>query len=120
MVIVAREAEKAANATVAMEVAAAAGATTTATVIHNHTGEMTTKVTIYNDWEDRGGPYRTSWDRGGRDSWSYGPSASNPRDRDRFITQMMEDERYECRKQNDPDFLGSGASATRLHPFPPE
>ena len=24
---------------------------------------------------------------------------------------MMEDERYEYRKQNDPDFIGSGASA---------
>ena len=48
----------------------------------------------YGDWGDRGGAYRTSWDRGGRDSWSYGPSASNPRDRDRFITQMMEDKRY--------------------------
>ena len=27
----------------------------------------------YDDWGDRGGPYRSSWDRGGRDSWSYGP-----------------------------------------------
>ena len=42
-----RHAGKAAKATVAtsMEVAATAGATITATVVHDHTGEMTTKVT---------------------------------------------------------------------------
>ena len=66
----------------------------------------------YDDWGDRGGKGRSSWDSGGRDSWSYGPSASNPRDRDRFVTQMMEDERYQYRKQYDPDFIGSGASAS--------
>ena len=41
LVIVAREAGKAGKATAAMEVAAAAVATITATVIHDHTGEMT-------------------------------------------------------------------------------
>ena len=51
------------------------------------------------DWGDRGGKGRSSWDSGGRASWSYGPSVSNPRDRDRFVTQMMEDERYQYRKQ---------------------
>ena len=49
---------------------------------------------------------------GGRDSWSYGPSAGNPRDRDWFVTQMMEDERYQHHKQYDPDFIGSGALAS--------
>lgn len=57
----------------------------------------------YDDWGDRGGKGRSYWD---------GPSGSNPRDRDRFITQMMEDERYQYRKQYDPDFIGSGASAS--------
>ena len=64
----------------------------------------------YDDW----GGY-SSWDRGGRDErWgsrdSWEPSPSNPRDRDRFVTQMMEDDRYEWRKQNDPDFVASAAS----------
>ena len=66
----------------------------------------------YDDWGDRGGKGRSPWDFGGRDSWSYGPSASNPRDRDRLVTQMMEDERYQHRKWHDPDFIGSGASAS--------
>ena len=66
----------------------------------------------YDDWGYRGGKGRSSWDAGGRGSWSYGPSASIPRDRDRFVTQMMEDERYQHRKQHDPDFIGSGASAS--------
>ena len=72
----------------------------------------------YDDW----GGY-SSWDRGGRDDrWSsrdsWGPSAANPRDRDRFVTQMMEDDRYEWRKQNDPDFVSgatSGGSASNPH-----
>ena len=38
------------------------------------------------------------------------PQSSNPRDRDRFITQMMEDERYHWQKQHDPDFVGSATS----------
>ena len=58
-----------------------------------------------------------SWGYGERGK-GYGPSASNPRDRDRFITQMMEDERYHWRKQHDPDFIGSlsamsGGSSTK-------
>ena len=40
MVIVAMEAGKAGKAAVAMEVAATAGATITATVIHDHTGDI--------------------------------------------------------------------------------
>ena len=48
LVIVAMEARKAEKATVAMEVAATAGATTTSTVIHDHydTRGMSTMVTI--------------------------------------------------------------------------
>ena len=42
----------------------------------------------------------------------YGPFASNPRDRDRFVTQMMEDGRYQHRKQYDPDFISSGTSGS--------
>ena len=42
--------------------------------------------------------------------WLVESSASNPRDRDRFVTQMMEDDRYEWRKRNDPDFVASAAS----------
>ena len=72
----------------------------------------------YDDW----GGY-SSWDRGGRDErWgsrdSWEPSPSNPRDRDRFVTQMMEDDRYEWRKQNDPDFVASansGGSSSNHH-----
>ena len=45
MVIVARGAGNSAHAAVAMEVAAAAGAETTAAVIHGHTGEMDMKAT---------------------------------------------------------------------------
>ena len=66
----------------------------------------------YGDWGDHGGKGRSSWDTGGRGSWCYGPSTSNPRDRDRFVTQMMEDERHQHCKQYDPDFIGSGASAS--------
>ena len=46
MAIVEREAGKVERAIAKMGVAAAAGAATTATVIHNHTGEMTTMVTM--------------------------------------------------------------------------
>ena len=56
-----------------------------------------------------------SWDYGERGK-CYGPSTSNPRERDRFITQMMEDERYHWRKQLNPDFVGnatSGDSSTK-------
>ena len=45
LAIVARDAGKAGKAAVAMEVAATTGAATTATVIHDHTEEITTKVT---------------------------------------------------------------------------
>ena len=46
--------------------------------------------------------------------WPCGPSTSNPQchDRDRLVTQMMEDERYQYCKQHDPDIIGSGASPT--------
>ena len=70
-----------------MEVATTAGATIT--VIHDHTGEMTTKVTMMIGEIEVAHYYRSSWGRGGRDSWSYGPTTSNPRDRDRFITEML-------------------------------
>ena len=98
--------------TVAMEVAATAGATITATVIHGHTGETTTMVTMT---IGEFGVVHTNTHGIGEDE-AHGAmapeSASNLRDRDRFITQMMEDKRYQYRKQNDPDFLGSGASAS--------
>ena len=72
----------------------------------------------YDDWSG------SSWDYGGRDdrwsSGSYGPSASNPRDRDRFVTQMMEDDRYEWRKQNDPDFVAAGGSSGGSASNPPK
>ena len=45
LVIMARGAGNAAKAAAAMEVAATAGATITTTVIHGHTGEMTTMIT---------------------------------------------------------------------------
>ena len=64
----------------------------------------------YDDWSG------SSWDYGGRDgrwgSGSYGPSASNPRDRDRFVTQMMEDDRCKWRKQNNPDFAAAAAGSS--------
>ena len=44
------------------------------------------------------------WDYGERRK-GYTPSASNPRDRDRFVPRMMEDERYHWRKQHDLDFI---------------
>ena len=91
--------------------AATAGATMTVTETTDHPGEMTMHD-HYDDCGDRGGKGRSSWATGGRGSWGYGPSALNPRDRNRFVTQMMEDERYQHRKQYDPDFIGSGASAS--------
>ena len=74
----------------------------------------------YDDW----GGYGSSWDYGGRDdrwgSGSYGPSASNPRNCGRFVTQMMEDDRYEWRKQNDPDFIAAAGSSGESASNPPE
>ena len=95
-----------------MEVAATAGAriNITTTEASGHIGEMTMIITPAGEIEVDD----TLWDRGRRDSWGYGPSTSHPcaHARDRFITQMMENEHYQYHKQNDhdPDFIGSGAS----------
>ena len=43
--------------------------------------------------------------------WLLWPILFEPKDRDRFVTQMMEDNRYEWRKQNDPDFFANAASS---------
>ena len=59
-------------------------------------------VPHYGYWDDA-----RSWDYRERERRCV-PSTSNPRDR--FITQMMEDERYHWRKQHDPDFIGSATS----------
>ena len=93
-------------------VAVTAGATLTATGTTGHPGEMTMIAMPIGEIAAANAGPLGSWGTGGRDSRGYGPYTSNPRDRDRVITQMVEDEHYQHRKQYDPAFIGSGASAS--------